>query len=104
MESGAHLLESTLGDPTRDRCIDLVGMSYAFTCTVKPWFFRDLRPTDERHHPARHRRRAGRDSHPATVRGQVGVAGSVVGRPVAGPAGDESQLVVGTRRGAEDAE
>ena len=61
-------------------------------------------PADQVHHPFGDRGGAGRDRHPPAVSGQVGVAGGVVARPVAVPAGDEPELVVDAGSGAEDAD
>ena len=104
LERGGDLLVVPRADPSATGRVDHVGVFDPFPGRGEPGLLGDVRAADEVHDPFGDRGGAGRDGHPAAVSGEVGVAGGVVGGPVAVPAGDDPELVVDAGSGAEDAD
>ena len=86
----AHLAERAVGDPLRHRLVEQVSVSAALTGRGKPGLLDDVGTTDQPHDSLGNGGRAGRDSHPTTVFGEVRIARRVVRGTVAMSAGDRA--------------
>ena len=84
LEGSDHLVAVVLGHPRRHRLVQDVGVLRPLTTRGEPRLLGELRTAHEPHHPNGDALRTGGDRDPPPVAGEVCVAGSVVGGPVAG--------------------